>query len=112
MNGGGDAAVILEFFNRNNIVAKVIGEHANAFASGSKLPIVTGGVQRVTAPPSQYPPTILMGSMTIVSNLVIGAPFDACFDVLFDSAGTMDATERTLSGAISTTLERDTIACN
>jgi hypothetical protein len=110
-SGGGDEAVVLEFFNGNNVVAKVIGEHANNFSRGVRFPIVTGDVSRVTAPPTDYPGTILMGAMEIDSDLVVGADFNACFDVLFDATGTADNTQRTLSGAISTTLQPQTSNC-
>jgi hypothetical protein len=109
----GGTALRLQWFNGNNIVAEVIGmQNTTVFMRGERIPLVTGSVSRVTSPMSDYPSMIVSGFLEVDSDVTVGSDFSGCFSVTFDSTGTMDMTQRTLNGAIDSTLQAENYVCN
>lgn len=98
-----DDSLTIDFKHGNDSVAKVVADNITAsFERGVSIPLTDGSVYRVTSPTTQFPRNIERGSVTIESELNVGAPVEGCFSVLFNMD---DMTQRNLSGAFSSMLE-------
>jgi hypothetical protein len=92
----------MRWYHSTDIVAEVIVD-VRAFTKGVKIPLVNGDISRITSPETNFPDKIVKGSVTVNSDKIIGARFNACFTVLFDVT-TTNNTQRTMEGQLDNTL--------